>query len=182
MKKILTLLILSFILIGCGGGGETSSSSSSSRDVSENFTDDTISSSTYDTWNYIIPERTSPNSSSISSRSLNGTTYQATFRSIEENNIVEEIPENTTDERVIYEKNNNTISVRFYKNDRVTYSYDMHRFVKIGEQTISNSSCMLVNHFASKSFNNQTYNDVIEIDCGQQKGYYAKGKGQIYQE
>jgi len=180
MKKFLLLFLISFILIGCGGG--SSDSTTKTTTSSKNSSAGSISGSSFDTWSYIIPNKTSPESTSISSRSIDGTTYNATFRSIKENNIIEEIPENTDDERIIYEKNNQTIKVKFYKNDKITYQYNMKRYITIGEQTISQSSCMLVNHFDTKSFQSKTYKDVIEIDCGQHKGYYAKGKGQVYQE
>ena len=184
MKRFVFLFLIPFIFIGCGGGGSSSDSGSTiytDNSSEENTPSQNISSNSFDTWEYIVPNN-SLSSKAISSKSIDGTSYQATYRSIEPNTIVEEIPQNTTDERVLYEKRDKDIEIKFIKNDIKTYSYAIKRYVSLGEQTIDNSSCMLVNHFNSKNINGTDYSDVIEIDCGKHKGFYAKGIGEIYQE
>jgi len=186
MKNFFLLFITTIFLIGCGGGGgggdTSTSTSTTTSDV--NIPTESYAGTSFDTWDYIVPNTSTVTTKSISSNSIDGTSYTATFKSIEENSMVEEIPDNTTDERVIYQKENDSISVTFYKNDTKVYDYDMKRYVKVGEPTIENSSCMLVNYLTKYTPPNssQTYSDVIEIDCGKHKGFYARGEGQIYQE
>jgi len=180
MRNFILLFILTLTLIGCGGGGGGDSTSST---TSSTIPKESYSGISYDTWEYIVPNTSSMTTKSLSSYNADGTSYNATFRTIEEDSQVEEIPNNgTSDERVVYTKNDTTIKVTFYKNDNIVYSYEMKRSVKMGEPTIDNSSCMLTNHYDSISLSGSNYQDVIQIACGGHKGYYAKGKGQVYQE
>jgi len=177
MKIILALFMIPLILIGCGGGGGGESSSGFSGFPSEVF-----SGTSYDTWDYIVPQTSQNTTQSISAENVEGYSYDATFKTIEENSVVEEQPSDATNEKIRYVKKDNKINITFYKDDKAVYQYDMKRYVKIGEQTISDSSCMLVKHYEFYPTDNPKYNDVIEIDCGPHKGYYAKGKGQIDQK
>ena len=166
MKQLL-LIILSFLLISCGGGGGGSSSdsgSSFSGVPTENFSE-----VAYSMWDYII------NDSSTNS-SLSGAS--STFTKIDDTTYEEEL-NGISNEKIRYKKNSSSIHVTFYKNSNETLSYDIKNYVHIGEQTtVSKSACMLVDHY----FYYNGYYDVIEIDCGKHKGFYAKGKGQIDQQ
>jgi len=182
MKKILLIIFIASMFIGCGGGaGDTTSSKSTTREKPKEETNTQLTGNSFDMWDYIIP--TTNKSLSISSNSEDEA-YHATFRSIEENNLVEEIPQYTTDERIVYDKGNNKITVIFYKNDKIIQSYDINRVIRLKEQTIAHSACFLVDHFNTFEVpsNGKTFNDVIEIACGSHSGYYAKGKGEIYKE
>jgi hypothetical protein len=178
MKRFIFLFLIPlipFFLINCGGGSSTENS------FDKNLPTMSSNRVSYDIWDYIVPSGFI-SGKSTSSQSLDGTTYRATYRIIGPNNIVEEIPENATDEKVVYEENNNTILVKFYKNNNLTYSYNINRSVKVGKQIVANSSCMLANHYDYKYINGTKYIDVIEIACGKHKGYYSKRYGEIYQE
>ncbi len=176
MRKLIFLFITLFALVGCGGGATEDDSTFDGNFPSENFTG-----TSYDMWNYIVPDTTTPENTSVSSRGLD-TTYNANFRAIDNNTVVE-IPVETTDEKVEYKQLDDKISITFKKNDIPTFSYDIKKSVKLQEQTtVKESACMLVNHFETKTVNGVAYYDVIEIDCGQHKGFYAKGKGEIAQE
>jgi len=182
MKRILLFVTILFFLSACGGGGGSESGSKSTPSSTSNKQKTTTytnsNATTYNLWSYIIP--TSLNVNSFSNRSLES--YSAKFREIDRSTIVEK-PKNLADEKIEYQKDANKISVTFYKNDKQVYRYYLKKEVKIGERTtLEDSSCVLVNHFNDLMINNKHFKDVIEIDCGQHKGYYAKGFGEIAKE
>jgi len=177
MKRFFYILIILFAFVGCGGGGSSTDSGST---FDGNFPSENFSGTSYKMWDYVLPD-TTPGSNSVSSRKL-GTTYHANFRALDTNTVVE-TPEGTTDEKIEYKQSDDKITVTFKKNNRPTFSYEIKKSVQLQEQTtVQESACMLVNHFTSKIVNGTKYDDVIEIDCGKHKGFYAKGKGEIAQE
>ena len=121
-------------------------------------------------------------SESIQSRSIQATNYSATYRAIDGDTIIE-TPSNTSEEKIKYEKLANYIKVTLIKNGQNLYSYNLKKTVKIGESiTQPESSCLFVNSFSQITLNGKKYNDVIEIDCGKHKAYYAKGEGLVDKE
>ena len=172
MKKFLLVVIFAFILIGCGGGG-----GGEDTPPPAHFSD-AVSGTSYDASEYVLPSSTPPSGSSVSTRS-----YHATIRETQPDTY-EEIPSNTTDEKILYhKKSNGNILISLYKNDTEVYSYEMKGKLIIGEQsTVQPSACIVANHFESIYLNNENHSDVVEIDCGKRKGYYQKGKGFIAQE
>lgn len=182
MRNILFYISILILLIGCGGGGGGENKSSNGRDegssASVDFPSDNIGATSYNSWDYITPS-TTPHSSSIKSRNLDGTAYNATFRSISSNTKVE-TPLDSNGETVEYQKLSNSIKITFKKDNNEIYSYYMKKELHLGETTtIDDSSCELVNHYDTYIVNQVSYKDVIEIDCGKHKGFYAKYIGEI---
>ncbi len=173
MKQILLSIIISIFILGCGGGG--------SKDGEGSFSipGDSYGPTSYSTTSYMLP---SLSGNSIQSRSIQTTSYNATYRSINSNTVIE-TPNNTNNEKVRYEKKPDYIKVTLIKNGQDLYSYNLKKTVRIGESITSpESSCIFVNSFSQKYINNNLYNDVIEVDCGKHKAYYAKGEGLVYKE
>ncbi len=184
MQKILFYIFI-IIFTGCGGGGGGDSSQSASNDTSstaQNFPKDKIVKTTsYETWDYITPNISLQNNS-IKSRSMDGTEYSATFRNISNSKKIE-TPITISGESVEYQKLTNSIKITFKKDDKELYSYKMKKTLHIGEiTTIDDSSCELVNHYDSYRVGVKYYQDVIEIDCGKHRGFYAKNIGEIFKD
>jgi len=95
---------------------------------------------------------------------------------------VTEVDDNAPDEKTIYEKKTDRITVSFQKNGQANGSYDMKRYAKINDiVTIKDSDCRLVAHHDLINLGGKSYEDVIEIDCGNHPGYYQKYAGEIGQ-
>ncbi len=176
MKHTILAIIISLLFVGCGGGGGGSDSSRSSK---SSIPSDSFDSNSYQTALYMLP---SISSDSISSRSIQTTSYSADYRALDSDTIIE-IPQNTPDEKVVYKKTANYINVTLYKDQKPKYSYYLKKTIHLGESiTQPESSCLFVNTFSKITLNNTTYKNVIEIDCGKHKAYYAKGEGLVAKE
>ena len=175
MKRVIVYIFFMIFFIGCGCGGGGGNS------TSLNFPSDNVGGTSYNSWDYITPN-TNPNSTSIESRDIQGDSYSATFRSISPNTKVE-TPANSNGESVEYQNLSDAINITFKKDNNIVYSYKMKKNIRIGDTTtVEDSSCQLVNHFDTYSVGQTTYQDVIEIDCGKHRGFYAKGKGEIFKD
>ncbi len=174
MKKIILSIIITIFFVGCGGGGAGDEKSSVT------IPGDSYGPTSYTATDYIIP---SLSTNSINSRTIHNTNYNATYRALNNNTIIE-TPPNSNGESVKYEKTSKYIKVTLRdKYGKDLYSYNLKQTVRIGESITSpESSCIFVNSFSTKYINNTKYNDVIEIDCGKHKAYYAKKEGLVYKE
>ena len=181
MRQIILSIIISLIFIGCGGGGgggESQSSSNSQQSIN-NIPSESFDTSSFSTASYMLP---SISSNSVKTRSINRESYSANFRSIDRDTVIE-TPQNTNGEKIKYEKTNNYIKVTLIKDNQNVYSYNLKNTIHIGESiTEPESSCIFVNYFSKKTINNTQYNDVIEINCGKNKAFYAKGEGLVHKE
>jgi len=174
MKLYTYLILILFGLTGCGGGGGDDTASAYAP-PSQSF-----SGASYDTWDYVIPS-TSKDTNSINSGDIGGTDYGATFTVSETRTT--EIPDDAPGEKIVYDKLSDRVKISFYKDDIKTFSYEMKKSIHIGETTtVSDSACVLVNHYSTYNIQGTNYNDVIQIDCGKSKGFYQKGHGEIAQE
>jgi len=169
MKKFISLsMVISILFIGCGGGGGGDDSTPAS------IPNDTISGTSFSTTDYIIPGLSS---NSISSRSIKTNSYGANYRALNRNTIVE-VPEDANDETITYQKQSDKIHVTIKKSGNIVSEYDMKTEIHIGESiTKIESACILTKSYTQKYINGQTFYDVLEIDCGKHKGYYAKNQG-----
>ena len=176
MKRFLSLsitTIISTLLIGCGGGGGGSDSSSTS------IPNDSISGTSFSTTEYILPKLST---NSVSTRSIQTNSYGANYRALDSDTIVE-TPTDGEDETIIYQKLSNKIHVTIKKSGNIVSEYDMKKEIHIGESiTVDESACVLVNFYTQKYLNDQIFYDVLEIDCGKHKGYYAKNQGFVGSE
>ena len=167
IKSIALTTITALFLVGCGGGGEESS------------TPTTTNVGTYNLWEYMTPSSSDTNTFTLSSNSVD-TTYTATY--IVKSNRVEEVANYAPDERTIYEKGANTITVKFEKGGKANGTYALKLTANINDiVTTRSSTCKLTKHLPSFSIADKTFQDVIEITCGSTPGYYQKGVGEIAQ-
>ncbi len=177
MKNFLILIFITITLIlsGCGGGGSENKKTST-------IPTKTTSQSNYskiDSTNYIVPNTSDKH---ISTRSIKSTGYQATYRAVDSKTVVE-TPENANGESVEYKTFPDKIHVTFKDaNNNPIYSYDIKKNIQIGKSiTVQDSACIFMKKFPQKDLDGTTYTDVIEIDCGKNKGFYAKNKGLVAQ-
>jgi len=175
MRKILLYIFISLVFLGCGGGGAGGDEGS----IPASIPGDNISGTSYPTTDYIVPGLSS---NSISSRSIQTNSYGANYRALDSDTIVE-TPDDAPDETIIYQKLSNKIHITIKKSDSIVSEYDMKKEIHIGESiTVNESACILVQFYTQKYLNGQTFYDVLEIDCGKHKGYYAKNQGFVGSE
>ena len=175
IKQILLSMSLSLLILGCGGGG-----GSEGGETSASIPSDSYGPNSYSTTSYMIP---SISTDSINTRSIHTTSYNATYRSLDTDTVIE-TPQNSNGESIKYKKIPNYIKVTLRDaNGQDLYSYKLKQTIRLGESITSpESSCIFVNSFSQKYLNNTSYKNVIEVDCGQHKAYYAKGEGLVYKE
>ncbi len=172
-NKHMLALVTAFLFAGCGGGGEDTPSDGSS-------TTTTTTKGTYQIWDYLVPV-SNTTSNYLKTNGTDTQEYQSKF--IKADNTVTESSDYAKNEQTIYTKNSDSITIAFYKNGAKNGAYNLKTSADIGDiVTIKQSNCVLKKHHDNIKIDTKDFNDVIEIVCGIQPGYYQKGVGEIAQE
>ena len=167
---ILTLLIVTFA--GCGGTG---SDTKEKRSDTPSYTSGDIA-----LWEYLVPNSDTTNNY-IRTSGNDVEKYRTVYT--READKVTEISDFSKNEKTIYTKNKNNITILFYTDGTQNGRLELKPTVDIGDiVTIKKSDCKLVQRLDIFSFEGKEFNDVIEIKCGDAPGYYQKGVGEILQQ
>jgi len=183
MKKITVLILLSLlILTGCGGGGEESSTNSKNPQTNTSSAIDNDVGKTdgkYNLWEYMTPAKDTTNNF-IETKGDTTSTYKTTY-SISPTTVTE-TSDYAPNERTIYTKKSDRITVSFEKDGTPNGSYDLDLTASPNDiVTIKESTCILTNHYDTVKIGDKSFTDVIEIKCNDKPGYYQKGVGEIAQ-
>ncbi len=188
MKKDISIALLTLALLtGCGGGDKTDDNEDiiNTPDQKDNPTTTTSISDKgktdgkYSLWDYMTPQNNGINSF-IETKGDETSEYTTTY-SISENEVTE-VSDYAQNEKTVYKKKKDRVTVEFLKDGEFNGSYDLHLTADIdGDVTILTSTCKLTNHFNSKIINTKEFLDVIEIKCNDKPGYYQKNIGEIAQ-
>ncbi|HIP58844.1 MAG TPA: hypothetical protein EYH01_00275 [Campylobacterales bacterium] len=183
MSKSIPSLLLALVLItGCGGG--------SSDEIDKTNTPSTSPSSSvqsgkgkttgqYKLWEYVTP-KTDTTNSFIETTGDTTQSYKTTY-SISTNSVTE-TADYVANEKTIYTKKEDRITVSFTKDGTPNGSYDLDLTADINDiVTVKDSTCKLTKHYDSVKINDKTFSDVIEIKCNDKPGYYQKGVGEVAQ-
>lgn len=177
-KELLAVTISIALLSGCGGGGGTSGETTNT-DTTAVIDDSGKTDGSYNLWAYMTPSSSKTNTY-IETTSDGTETYSTTFTTTD--NSVIEVSDYAPNERTIYSKKSDRITISFEKDNAPNGSYDLDLTADIGDiVTVAESTCTLTAHFDAKTFNNTTFNDVIEITCAGKPGYYQYGIGEVAQ-
>ena len=183
-KSIPSLLLALTLITGCGGGaggsGDTQptksdpSPTTSSIQLGKGKTD-----GEYKLWEYITP-KTATTNNFIETNGDNTDSYKTTY-SISTSSVTE-ISDYAKNEKTIYTKKADRITVSFTKDGPPNGSYDLDLTADINDiVTVKDSTCKLTKHYDSVKINDKTFSDVIEIKCDDKPGYYQKGVGEVAQ-
>ena len=182
MRKNITVLLLAFTLISGCGGGDTSTGDSpkgggdnhSNLEQGKGRTD-----GKYKLWDYIVP-KTDTTNNFIETKGGETNSYKTTYSIA--SSTVTEISDYAKDEKTIYTKKADRITVSFTKDDTPNGSYDLHLTANLKDSvTIKEATCKLIEHHASIKINEKTFTDVIEIQCSDKPGYYQRDVGEVAQ-
>ena len=169
IKSITFTTITALFLVGCGGVGKDTEGSPTTRNTGK-----------YNLWEYMTPSTSHTSTYTLSSNSVD-TPYKSTYSV--SNNRVTEVADYAQDETTIYEKGSDKITVRFEKGGRANGTYALKLTANINDiVTTRNSTCKLSRHYETFSIAGKTFDDVIEITCGNIPGYYQKGIGEVAQK
>jgi major membrane immunogen (membrane-anchored lipoprotein) len=185
MKRNISVALLALALLtGCGGSKTDDNDGISNKTIDDPMLPTSITNAgktdgTYNLWNYMTP-KTSTTNSFIETKGDKTNEYTTTY-SISEKKVTE-TSDYAQDEKTVYKKKEDRVTVEFLKNDKFNGSYDLHLTADIdGDVTILTSTCKLTEHFDKKTISNKDFLDVIEIKCNDKPGYYEKGTGEIAQ-
>lgn len=168
------LLLLTLLLTACGGGGTTSASGETAQ------TRESVYHGSITLWDYLVPAADSTNSY-IKTTGDEVQKYQTRY--LRQNNSVTEVSDLSKNEKTVYTNEGNKIVVTFYTDGAQNGTVEMKGKVDIGDiVTVKNSDCRLAQHLDSFKYDGQLFDDVIEIKCGENPGYYQKGVGEIMQK
>ena len=169
------MLLLTLLLTACGGGGGTTSGSQQTAQTRE-----TPYSGSIALWDYLVPAADTT-SSYIKTTGDEVQKYQTRY--LRQNNSVTEVSDLSKNEKTVYSNEGNKIVVTFYTDGVQNGTVEMKGKVDIGNiVTVKTSDCRLAQHLESFKYNGQLFEDVIEIKCGENPGYYQKGVGEIMQK
>ncbi len=171
IKNIAIATVATLIFIGCGGGGDSTSGGGT-------LGSQTITKA-YNLWDYMVPNSSKTNRFTLSS--INGKSNYNTTYTVSKNRV-EEVADYASDEKTIYEKKANKIVVNFTKAGQPNGTYNLLLSADIGDiVTERKSTCRLTKHLEIFELEGKSFQDVIEITCGNIPGYYQKGIGEIAQ-
>ena len=180
-KNIFLTTLLTSVVIFTTGCGSTSTESN--NDIKSSITSErskTYNDGSITLWNYLVPANDTTNNY-IKTTGTTSKTY--TTRFITETNKVTEISDLSENEKTIYIKNTNDITVLFYTDGAENGRLELKPTVDIGDiVTIKKSDCTLVKYWDVFHYGEKNFNDVIEIKCGDTPGYYQKDVGEILQK
>ncbi len=172
-KNTILAILAAVVISGCGGsatGDEQSTKSSHSQP----------SSGEYALWDYLVPSVDTTNNY-IKTTATSTQKYQTRF--VKSGDTVTETSDYAKNEQTIYTKNKTNITVSFLKDGAPNGHYDLKLYVDIDDiVTVKKSDCRLTQHYDTYSIDGEKFNDVIEITCGNEPGFYQKGVGEIAQK
>lgn len=169
IKNIAMTTLTALLLVGCGGGASESSPSPVSQSVTK----------AYNLWDYMVPKSNTENTYTHIQGSETST-YNTTL--LVSTNRVEEVVDYAQNEKTIYVKNSDTITVNFEKDGKPNGTYNLLLRADIGDVVTKRSStCKLTKHYDSFTINAKNFEDVLEITCGTIPGYFQKGIGEVAQ-
>ncbi len=188
MKKNISVSLLALALLTGCGGSKTDNENDINNEPNTQKNNPTVTTSIsdkgktdgkYNLWDYMTP-KTSTTNSFTETKGDEINQYTTTY-SISEKEVIE-TSDYAQDEKTIYKKREDRVTVEFLKDNKFNGSYDLHLTADInGDVTILTSTCKLTKHFDKKTINNKDFLDVIEIRCNDKPGYYEKGTGEIAQ-
>lgn len=182
MKKVIALILLSLlILTGCGGGSEGSGNSKEPQNNTNSAVNSDVGKTDgkYNLWEYMTPAKDTTNNF-IETKGETTSTYKTTYSTSP--TIVTETSDYAQNEKTIYTKKSDRITVSFEKDGTPNGSYDLDLTANITDiVTIKESTCILTNHYDKVKIGDKSFTDVIEIKCNDKPGYYQKGIGEIAQ-
>lgn len=172
IKHIAFASSIAILLLGCGGGSSTTDTGGKIGAQSHN--------KAYDLWAYMVPSSSQTNTFTHISNGKTST-YTTTY-SVSQNRV-EERDDYAQNEKTIYERFSDKITVKFEKDGKPNGMYDLALGADIGDiVTIRNSTCSLSKHYDDFSIADKSFQDVIEITCNNIPGYYQKGVGEVAQK
>ena len=185
-KSIPSLLLALTLITGCGGGGGAEGSGDtkpksdpSSPTTSSNQPGKGKIDGEYKLWEYLTP-KTATTNNFIETNGDNTDSYKTTY-SISTSSVTE-ISDYAQNEKTIYTKKADRITVSFTKDGTANGSYDLDLTADKGDDvTVLTSQCILTEHHDTIKINDKSFTDVIEIKCNDKPGYYQKGVGEIAQ-
>ncbi len=178
IKQLLlaTTITFTLLLMGCGSGpSETKNSEISLNDHQNNDTPP----KQYNLWEYLTPSSNRTNSFSLYTDNINqpDETYSTTYTVSD--NLVVEVSSLSESEKTIYEKKDNEIVISFQKDGLLMGFFTMQLQANIDDiVTKKTSNCKLAKHYP---IYDDKFEDVIEISCDNQHGFYQKGIGEVAQ-
>lgn len=181
-KNIPALLLSSLLIIGCGGGGDEGTTTDTTDKSSSNTQLPLGVGKTtgeYKLWNYIAPANDTTNNFV----EMDGDTTKSykTSYSISPSSVTE-TSDYASNEKTIYTKKADRITVSFTKDNTPNGSYDLDLTADIDDiVTVMDSTCKLMKHYDTININDKAFTDVIEIQCNDKPGYYQNGVGEIAQ-
>lgn len=184
MRRTIPALLLALTLItGCGGGGDTDtgddSPPSTNNPTSSVQSGKGKTTGQYNLWEYVTPKTDTTNSFIETNRDTTQS-YKTTYAI--STNSVTEIADYAKNEKTIYTKKTDRVTVSFTKDDTPNGSYDLDLTADINDiVTVMDSTCKLIKHYDSVTINDKAFTDVIEIKCDDKPGYYQKGVGEVAQ-
>ncbi len=180
IKSIPSLLLVLTLITGCGGGSSDEqptpkqTPTTSSNQLGIGKTD-----GKYKLWEYVTP-KTDTTNNFIDTTGDKTDSYKTTY-SISTSSVTE-TSDYAKNEKTIYTKKADRITVTFTKDGTPNGSYDLDLTADINDDvTVLASQCILTKHFDSIKINDKSFSDVIEIKCSDKPGYYQKGIGEIAQ-
>ena len=155
MKKLGLLVVVALAFVGCGGGGSSDSSA------------------TYDMWDYIA---------SSSSKTLTFVTYssESTFSTwsnkSSDTSYVRYMNVSETEKQ--YSDSDGTVVTFTLNGSSISIAgTSIARNVSIGSKV---GECTVSQFYSEKTFvDDQTFENVLEFNCGNYKQFYAEGKGNV---
>ena len=187
MKRDISIALLALALLtGCGGGGDKTDgkdiinpSPKDNPTTTTSISDKGKIDGEYNLWDYMTPQNNRINSF-VETKGDKTNEYKTTY-SINKNEVTE-VSDYAQNEKTVYKKKKDRVTVEFLKDGEFNGSYDLHLTADIdGDVTILTSTCKLTNHFDSKIINDTKFLDIIEIRCNNKPGYYQKNIGEIAQ-
>ncbi len=171
-RLIIGSMTAALMLTACGsGGGEKSTPpTQQARVYSGNI----------DLWQYMVPSSDRTNSY-IRTTGTETKKYQTRYV-VKADNVTEE-SQLSSNEKTVYTNRGNTILITFFTDGVQNGSVELKAKVDIGDiVTVKKSDCRLTKQMPEYTYNGEKFEDVIEIVCGNDPGYYQRGTGEILQK
>jgi subtilisin family serine protease len=180
MRRVVYMVALTLLLVGCGGGGTSGSSGGDSSKEDENYNTPTEFDG-YVLYEYLVPKKTkevtvykyiNDKFDTVESLSYNKSDYIVIQRSKQNLGGKAEYQNNGGDE----------IDITVFDGIKQK-SFKMKNFLYIGDVvTVENSTCVLKSHKDEFSIDDKKFKDVLEIKCPTSIGYYQKGVGLVVEK
>ena len=173
-KATIGSIAIIFLFTACGsGGGEKVSTDSPQQEAR-------VYSGNIDLWQYMVPDADRTNNYI---RTTGSDTKKYQTRYVVKGNSVTEESELSSNEKTVYTNKGNTILVTFFTDGSQNGSVELKTKVDIGDiVTVKKSDCKLTRQIPEYSYQGQKFEDVIEIVCGNDPGYYQRNVGEILQK